>query len=95
MDGNICLHSGRTLAEPYSDICDICEEIGGLSKKEPVPVCRHMEDTGEEVPDRPCKGTYVVCRNDDAPIVGVERTWTSCQCKPSKCRYFEKESEDE
>lgn len=88
MDGNICLHSGRVLAEPYEDVCEVCIAVGGLAKKEkPVP-CKYMADTGVKVPDRPCKGTYIDCLNPDAT---VDR-WFSCWCNPLKCKFYTAEN---
>jgi glycosyltransferase involved in cell wall biosynthesis len=51
-----------------------------------------MHDTGERVPDRPCKGNYVICGNVECPIYGVEKMQSSCNCKPSKCKFFSVET---
>lgn len=78
-------------------ICDLCQQHGGLQ----IPtvsivettrqLCRWMVDTGESVPDRPCKGHYILCTNPESSVYRTsdkERVNTSCNCTKARCNFF-------
>lgn len=54
--------------------------------------CIHMQDTGESVPDRPCKGNYIICGNIKCPAHEVQRIHSTCGCRPTKCKFYESKS---
>jgi hypothetical protein len=82
------------LAIPIGATEGFPEPVASKAGPPPAPrkKCRHMEDTGEKVPDRPCYGTWIVCHNAECPMCKVEngkalRGWAS-HCQPEKCRFF-------
>lgn len=86
---NICPnHPEWGTIDNLEEACFHCSFINPNLKRTMKTTCDFMSNTGEQVPDKPCKGNWIICKNSESPIYNQEKAWYSCNCNSTKCKFF-------